>query len=103
MTQTAPVIDSHGRLCRLKMRRIREFEAAGAGVFDADGTFVFIPRGELHHAAVRSSPTIGRVVSRLVGEFSGSDSGFSTAPYPLPIGGTGEQFPALARPGAGLG
>ena len=102
MAQTAPVIDSHGRPCRLKMRRIREFEAAGAGAFDADGTFVFIPRGELHHAAVHS-PNIGRVVSRLVDRFSGPDSGFSTAPYPLPVGGTGEQFPALARPGAGLG
>lgn len=100
--KTARIVDCHGRESRLKLKRIAEFEKDGSGEWH-DGTFVFTRRYDAA-AAFRQSPTIGRIVSRRVGEFSGSDSNQSGfLRYPVPCGITGSpKFPALAKQGAGL-
>ncbi len=100
--QTAKIVDSQGRESRLKLKRIKEFEQNGAGQW-IDGAFVFHRRFDCS-ASLRQSPTIGRIVSRRVDEFSGGDSGQSGfLRYPLACGITGSpKFPALARQRAGL-
>jgi hypothetical protein len=65
------------------------------------GTLRFIPQSE--RRKLHNSPTIGRIVSRLVGQFSGNDSGFSTLPYPQRSSGNGPAYRALSKQGAGLG
>ncbi len=101
--QTAKIVDSQGRESRLKLKRIKEFEKGGAGRW-VDGAFVFHRRYDCS-ALLRQSPDIGRIVSRRVDEFSGTDShqsGFLR--YPMPCGvSSSPKFPALARQGAGLG
>ena len=103
MPSTAKIIDSNGLPGRLKLRRIREHHAAGAGQW-IDGVFVFSRRAASTPSSnVRHSPTIGRITSRRVDSFSGSDSGYNLLPYPIPYGVTSApRFPALARQGAGL-
>jgi hypothetical protein len=64
----------------------------------AGNSIQFIHRRE-HQA---QKPTIGRIVSRLVGQFSGRDSGFTTLPYPQRSSGNGPAYRTLSKMGAGL-
>jgi hypothetical protein len=64
------------------------------------GSLRFIP--QLERRKLHNSPTIGRIVSRLVGQFSGADSGFGLLRYPHASQTSGAKHPALARQGAGL-
>jgi len=61
MTHTARVIDSHGNPGRLKVRRIREHEAAGKGAWK-DGIFVFTRHAE-RPSTLRQSPAFGPFVA----------------------------------------
>lgn len=104
MAQTAPIVDSQGRESRLKLKRIAEFEKAGAGQW-IGSVFHFTRRAE-SQSAQRHSPNIGRITSRLVEQHDGSDSGqFGFLRYPMKTGESGgfaAQYPALSRRRAGL-
>ena len=115
-----PVVLGDGSITKLKLRSVRKHLAAGDGSFDADGIFVFRqnPRPPadhltqaLEHLILRRSTPPGRMQSPTIivlrnatsevfrDAYHGLPSGQR---YPMPSGGEGEQFPGLARPGAGL-
>ncbi len=100
MANTARIVDSHGRESRLKLSRIKEFETAGAGKW-SEGVFIFTQRAE--RLVSHYGPIGGRITSRMVDEYAGSDSGFNLLPYPMKSGITTQPaYPALSRMGAGL-
>jgi hypothetical protein len=113
---TIRIIDSGGNAGRLKARLVATHAETGLGSFMdgvayrgriCDRVFVYHrpEASTLPHESRpkhRTSPTIGRIVSRLVDQFSGRDSGFSTLPYPMRSGGNGPAHRTLSRQGAGL-
>lgn len=99
MATTARIVDSHGNPGRLKLRRIREHEAAGAGKWQ-DGTFVFTRHAE-RSQTLRQSPAFGPFVPCRVDIHDSGQSGFLR--YPLAYGVTSQpKYPGLALQGAGL-
>lgn len=99
MAHTARVIDSHGIPRRLKVKRIREHEAAGAGTWQ-DGIFIFT-RHVGRPSTLRQSPAFGPFVTCRADICDSGQAGFLR--YPLPYGvNTQPRFPGLAKQGAGL-
>jgi len=107
-----PAIDSQGKRMRISLKQAAKYKKRGRGSFDASGTFIFA-HDDHRNASVESSmsgapaPSAGQHSARVdtrceVERFSGSDSGFSLLPYPMPWGVTGMKFPALSKAGAGL-
>ena len=106
------VIDSGGQRLRRKLSWARKHEASGAGRF-VDGAFVFHRLPQNNTGSGLSPGHVPSLADRLAELPSWPDGpaclttstpiGFM--PYPSPTcvtGGVKEQFPALARFGAGL-
>ena len=105
MPTSVRIIDALGQPGRRKLKRIRRDEERNAGAW-RDGAFVYHPSHATaaptsRACAPRQSPNHDPIKYAPKHEHT-SDSGFNLLPYPMPKGGYGVQFPALARQGAGL-
>ncbi len=92
--KTARVVHPDGSEGRLKIKRIREHQAVGAGVWN-DGVFIF---AQVRKAAIVTAPR--PVVSHRHIKDSGQ---YGFLRYPMPWGPNSHaKFPGLSRQGAGL-